>query len=105
MTDLKPTTSSWLVYMIEADNGSLYTGITTDFLRRWQQHCSGRGARYFRLCRPRYLRLLESHPDRRCASQRENQLKKLSRQAKWQLITNHSADHWPEPIQALSPPA
>lgn len=93
----------WLVYMIEADNGSLYTGITTDLLRRWQQHCSGRGARYFRSCQPRYLRLLEPYPDRSCASQRENQLKQLSRQAKWQLVAEHAADLWPAQLQALRP--
>lgn len=30
----------WLVYMIRCDDDSLYTGITTDMARRWNEHSS-----------------------------------------------------------------
>jgi len=30
----------WFVYMIRASDGSLYTGVTTDVKRRFEEHCS-----------------------------------------------------------------
>ncbi|MEP4523110.1 MAG: GIY-YIG nuclease family protein, partial [Alloalcanivorax venustensis] len=39
--------------MLRCADGSLYTGVTTDVLRRWQEHNGGpRGARYTRARRP-----------------------------------------------------
>jgi len=38
---------NWFVYIIEASDNSLYTGITTDLERRFHQHASGKGAKYF----------------------------------------------------------
>jgi putative endonuclease len=29
---------SWVVYMIECADGSIYTGLTTDMGRRWREH-------------------------------------------------------------------
>lgn len=79
--------SSWYVYMIRSDDDQLYTGITTDMERRWREHTQGKaGARYFRGRRPQELCLLESHPDRSSASQREWQIKQLTRRNKEQLI-------------------
>jgi predicted GIY-YIG superfamily endonuclease len=38
----------WFVYIVEAENGHLYTGITTDLERRFNQHQSKQGgARFF----------------------------------------------------------
>ena len=34
----------WLVYMIHCSDGALYTGITNDLEKRFQQHLEGRGA-------------------------------------------------------------
>lgn len=79
--------SSWFVYMIRSDDDQLYTGITTDIERRWREHTQGRaGARYFRGRTPQELCLLETHPDRSSASQREWQIKQLTRRNKDQLI-------------------
>lgn len=79
--------SSWFVYMIRSDDDQLYTGITTDIERRWREHTQGRaGARYFRGRRPQELCLLETHSDRSSASQREWQIKQLTRRNKEQLI-------------------
>jgi len=79
-------TASWLVYIIEASDGSLYTGITTDMQRRWQQHSAGLGARFFRGRSPRTLVFVEAGHDRGSASRREAAIKKLSRAAKLALI-------------------
>jgi putative endonuclease len=84
MSDIEP--QQWFVYIIEASDGSLYTGITTDMARRWQQHVTGRGARYFRGRKPSKLCLLEGNHDRPSASRREAAIKKLARGQKEQLI-------------------
>lgn len=33
--------NGWFVYMIRCDDDSLYTGITTDMVRRWREHSGG----------------------------------------------------------------
>lgn len=77
---------NWFVYIIEASDHSLYTGITTDMQRRWCQHRDGKGARYFRGRSPSKLAYLEACADRSGASQREAAIKKLTRQQKQMLI-------------------
>ena len=80
-------TPTWYVYIIRTDDNQLYTGITTDIQRRWQEHDRGRaGARYFRGRTPKQLCLLETHPHRNSATRREIAIKRLSRAAKLQLI-------------------
>jgi putative endonuclease len=77
----------WSVYIIRSDDNQLYTGITTDIHRRWQEHTEGKaGARYFRGRVPRQLCLLEPYPDRSSASKREAAIKQLSRAQKDALI-------------------
>ncbi|BFM20822.1 GIY-YIG nuclease family protein [Gilvimarinus japonicus] len=88
----------WYTYIILSDNNKLYTGITTDIARRWQEHTSGvRGARFFRTCKPVKLCRLESFNNRADASAREAAIKKLARAAKEALIASGS----PEPLPTL----
>ena len=75
--------TEWFVYMIRADDQSLYTGITTDLQRRLKQHQSGRGgAKYFRGRQACELVYTESGHNRSSASIREAQIKKMSKQQK-----------------------
>ncbi len=81
----------WCVYIIEASDKSLYTGITTDMNRRWEQHSSGKGgAKFFRGRQPEKLRFLEKEHCRSSASQREAAIKKLSRPSKLKLIESRT---------------
>lgn len=81
------TKTEWTVYIIEADNGNLYTGITTDLSRRFQQHQTSKGgARFFHMSQAKRIVYQETQPDRSQASKREAAIKKLSRQAKLALI-------------------
>lgn len=81
------TSDSWFVYIIEAENGYLYTGITTDLERRIKQHRQQQGgARFFRTSPVKRLLYQEKHPNRSSASKREASIKKLSRSAKLALI-------------------
>lgn len=89
-----PTTSPthWFVYMIRTSDEQVYTGITTDMARRWQEHDSGKmGARYFRGRKPVQLCYLETDHNRSTASQRECAIKAMNANAKRQLIALQSA--------------
>lgn len=84
MTDIE---NHWTVYIIRADDDSLYTGITTDLQRRWRQHSGQRGgAKFFRGRKPLALVYAESGHDRSSASRREAAIKRLARPAKEQLL-------------------
>ncbi len=76
----------WLVYIIEASDNSLYTGITTDIERRWREHRAKTGAKFFRGRSPVSVLYLECQESRSTASCREAEIKKLNRGAKQQLI-------------------
>lgn len=74
---------NWCVYMIECDDGSLYTGITTDIARRFREHCHGkRGSRYLRGRTPLGVVYLEGGHDRSSALRRELAIKGLDKQSK-----------------------
>lgn len=79
--------SDWFVYIIEAENGYFYTGITTDIERRFSEHQSKQGgARFFHTSSAKQIVFQEPHPNRSSASKREATIKKLSRKAKIELI-------------------
>ncbi|WP_414451219.1 GIY-YIG nuclease family protein [Burkholderia sp. 22PA0099] len=69
---------SWFLYLIECEDGSIYTGITTDVDARFAQHANGKGARYTRARKP--LRVLASfaRADRSSASSAEYWVKRLA---------------------------
>ena len=78
--------ADWSVYMIRASDHSLYTGISTDVERRFTQHQSGTGAKYFHSGRrPEQVVFREAGHDRSSASRREAAIKKLPRSEKLQL--------------------
>ena len=68
----------WLVYMIHCSDDSLYTGITNDLEKRFQQHLEGKGAKYFRGRQPLEVVHVEQGYDRSSASRREAEIKKLT---------------------------
>ena len=77
----------WFVYIIEASDGSLYTGVTTDVERRFAEHFdSGKGAKFFRGRKPKRVVYQQDHPDRSSALKREAEIKKLTRENKLRLI-------------------
>lgn len=76
--------------MIRTSDNQLYTGITTDIQRRWQEHSSGKGgARYFRARKPKSLCFIEPYTDRSSASKREADIKKMAKAVKETLVANH----------------
>jgi putative endonuclease len=82
---------NWSLYIIEASDASLYTGITTDVERRFGEHAQGpKGARYFNGRSPLRVIYREDGHSRASASRREAEIKKLSRRAKQSLIEQAS---------------
>ena len=73
---------NWSVYIILCTDDTLYTGISIDVYKRYQQHANGKGAKYFRGRQPKQLIYLESGHNRSSATKREISLKKLSREDK-----------------------
>ena len=90
-------TDHWSLYIIEASDSSLYTGITTDVERRFEEHMQGqKGAKYFNGRRPLGVVYHEDGHSRSSASRREAEIKKLSRREKRALIAGQrqpGADH------------
>ena len=85
------TSDSWSLYIIEASDASLYTGITTDVERRFKEHRLGaRGAKYFSGRTPVRVVYREDGHSRSSAARREAEIKKLSRQAKHELIVGRN---------------
>lgn len=79
----------WWVYIIEASDGRLYTGITNDLDARWRKHQSGKGAKFFHGRKPVRLCYTEPQANRSSASKREAAIKQMTRCAKLELIRNH----------------
>lgn len=78
--------TEWFIYIIKAKDGSLYTGITTDVERRFEQHRTGKGARYFRKTPPAKVVYIEAVKTRSEATKREIEIKRMDRKSKKALI-------------------
>ncbi len=79
---------TWVLYLLECNNGAYYAGITNNLEARFSAHMLGKGARYTRANPP--VRIIASKPyaDRSLASVAEAQLKKLPRHKKLQYFEN-----------------
>ena len=83
----KPPEPEWFVYIIEADDGSYYTGVTIDVDRRFEDHKSGpNGARYFRGRKPKAVVYIEKGHNKSSAHRREVEIKRLTRLEKQTLV-------------------
>ncbi len=86
--------SSYFVYMVACADGTLYTGSTNDLDRRVEAHnASPRGARYTKARRPVSLAYSEACAGKGEALRREHAIKRLSRQAKLELIASCGLFH------------
>ena len=73
-------------YMVKCGDDTLYTGYTTDVVRRTKAHNSGKGAKYTRSRLPVELVYYEVHDTKHDAMRREYELKQLTRVEKLKLI-------------------
>ncbi len=90
---MPPKNLTWYVYIVCCSDHTLYTGITTNPVKRIAEHNqSSKGARYTRARRPVFLVYLEEQPDRSRASLREYAIKHLRRKEKEELIETFRVD-------------
>ena len=78
---------SYFIYIVECNDGSLYTGVAKDISKRVEEHnFSDKGAKYTKARRPVVLKYFEELEDRSSACKREYEIKQLKREEKLRLI-------------------
>lgn len=77
---------SWIVYILECADGTLYTGITNHLEARLKAHSSGKGAKYTKGRGPFKVLYSEEHATQSLALKREAFIKKLKRSHKLRLV-------------------
>jgi putative endonuclease len=89
---IKHAATRWRIYLVRCADGTLYTGVAVDVVRRVAEHNgnSARGARYTRSRRPVVLVYQEQAANRSAACQREYRIKQMSRREKLALIATGS---------------
>ena len=79
---------AWFVYLIRTASGSLYTGITTDVQRRFNEHQDGgaKAAKSLRGKGPLTLVYIAATENRSLASKIESRIKRLNKREKEKLV-------------------
>ena len=77
----------WVLYILCCRDGTLYTGITDNLIRRLEQHRNGKGAKYTRGRGPLQVVYLEQCQNHSVALRREIAIKRLSRKEKLNLCS------------------
>lgn len=78
---------SWFVYLVECRDGTLYTGVALDVVRRVAEHNAGRGARYTRGRGPVRVVAASAALEKRAAYRLEWQLKRRPKREKAAALT------------------
>jgi predicted GIY-YIG superfamily endonuclease len=78
----KKKAAAWFLYILTCRDGTLYTGITTDLVRRVQQHNNGSASRYTRSRLPVKIAFSMPCRNRSQALKKEFAVKQLSRKKK-----------------------
>ena len=81
-----PEKDGFYTYILLCDDGTLYTGWTVNLAKRIDAHNSGNGAKYTSIRFPVDLVYYEEFDNRSEAMSREWYIKKMTREAKVQLI-------------------
>ncbi len=84
---LTRTNTSYYTYILACDDGSYYTGYTSNPANRAIRHVRGRGARYTRMHKPTQIVYLQRLRSRRAAMKREREIKELSHNEKERLVS------------------
>ncbi len=77
----------YFVYILQCGDKSLYTGITTDLKRRFEEHKAGTGGHYTRAKDAVKMVYTEEQPNRSAALKREAEIKSWSREKKLALVS------------------
>jgi putative endonuclease len=78
--------NSWVCYLLQCADNTLYCGITNDLEKRLAAHNAGEGAKYTRGRTPLQLVYAEACADKSAALKRELQIKRMPRSEKLALL-------------------
>ena len=78
----------YYIYMLRCEDNSIYTGITNDIKRRWEEHHrkDEKGAKYTKWDNVQKIEALWTTEDRGLASRLEYHIKHLTKEKKEELI-------------------
>lgn len=84
--------NSYYIYILKCENDILYTGITTDYERRFDEHSGLRsnGAKFTKSHKPEEIVALWTTKTRSDASKLESRIKQLEKSDKLKLIDGKS---------------
>lgn len=82
---------SWSVYLLQCENGKVYTGVTNQLARRISEHRTGRGGRFTAAAGYGEALYVERFTSKMEAVSREAQLKTWSRRKKLALAQSNLA--------------
>jgi putative endonuclease len=85
-SSLSHSRMSYFVYILECADKSLYTGVTNDLERRFDQHKNGKGGHYTSSKQVVKIVYTQQHPDKSSALKREAQIKSWPRRKKLALL-------------------
>ena len=93
--DNNKSSSQWFLYMIRTCLGTLYTGVTLDVDRRFEEHQSQgkKCAKYLRGKTPLELVHVETLPGKSAAYKLEIKIKKLSKADKERYVERFTNTH------------
>lgn len=85
----------YYTYILRCEDDSLYTGITTDLDRRFEEHKSKgeKSAKYTRTHKVRKLEIAWASENRVLASKLEYHIKKLTKRQKERLISTNDLEN------------
>lgn len=78
----------YYIYILRCNDESLYTGITTDIVRRYEEHEKGKGAKYTKARGVKKIEVSFQCLGRGDASKVENYIKRLSKVKKEFYLLN-----------------
>lgn len=79
----------YYIYILKCQNSSLYTGISTDYKKRYDKHREGKGAKYTKINKPIKLERVWKAKNRSEATKIEIYIKKKSKKYK-EIISKSS---------------
>ena len=77
----------YYLYILQTTDNTLYCGIARDVQKRFQEHLSGKGAKYTRSHKPLKIVYTKEFENKSEALKEEIRIKKLSKKEKLRLIS------------------
>ena len=78
---------AYYLYMLRCEDDSIYTGTAKDYLKRYEEHLSGKGAKYTKAHKVGKLERVFLCDSKSIACSLENEIKKYTKKKKESVIS------------------